>query len=259
MIKYFWPAVAGLLACLLSAASAQAQDGDQPRRTRVALGAKVVPSYPGSDDVSLRPLVDVSRARGDQPFEFEAADDSFGFAVVRQHGFELGPALGFQGSRKPEDGDLRLPKVGFTLEAGLFAQYALSGRFRVRAEARKGVGGHRGLIGTVGADYIARDRDRWLLSIGPRLTFADDRYQRAYFSVAPQDSAVSGLPAFAAKGGLQAVGLTAGLIKQLSRKWGIYSYAKYDRLVGDAADSPVVRLRGSADQLSGGVALTYTF
>ena len=36
-------------------------------------------------------------------------------------------------------------------------------------------------------------------------------------------------------------------------------YAKYDRLLNDAADSPVVRRFGSRDQLSGGAALTYTF
>ena len=36
----------------------------------------------------------------------------------------------------------------------------------------------------------------------------------------------------------------------------MYSYAKYDRLVGGAAQSRIVRLLGSGDQLSGGVALT---
>jgi outer membrane protein len=58
---------------------------------------------------------------------------------------------------------------------------------------------------------------------------------------------------------VQAVGVTAGYLRQLTPRWGIYSYAKYDRLVGDAADSPIVRQFGSRDQFSGGLALTYTF
>lgn len=152
-----------------------------------------------------------------------------------------------------------LPKVGFTLEAGIFAQYALSQRFRLRAEGRKGLGGHKGLIGTIGADAVLRRDDAQLFSIGPRLTIADSKYNSAYFSVTPEASAASGLPAFSANGGIQAVGAAAGYLQQLSRRWGYSSYLKYDRLVGDAADSPIVRGFGSKDQISGGVALTYTF
>ena len=43
----------------------------------------------------------------------------------------------------------------------------------------------------------------------------------------------------------------AGLTHQLSRSVGIYAYAGYDRLVSDAADSPIVRAYGSRDQFSG--------
>jgi outer membrane protein len=46
---------------------------------------------------------------------------------------------------------------------------------------------------------------------------------------------------------------------QLTPRWGIYTYAGLDRLVGDAADSPVVRQFGSRNQLSAGAALTFTF
>jgi hypothetical protein len=60
-------------------------------------------------------------------------------------------------------------------------------------------------------------------------------------------------------GGLQAVGMTAGAIRQINARWGIYSYAKYDRLVADPGRSPVVRAFGTRDQLSGGIALSYTF
>ena len=53
------------------------------------------------------------------------------------------------------------------------------------------------------------------------------------------------------------IGLTASFLTQLGPSWGIYTYAKYDRLVGDAADSPLVTQLGSRDQFSGGLALTY--
>lgn len=244
---------------ILLAHPALAQEPEEPRRTRVGLGLQVVPSYPGSDSVSLRPLFDISRERGDDPFEFEAPDESFGFAVLQGRGWAVGPALGLQGSRTGEDVGTDLPKVGFTVEVGAFAHYYFTENVRARAEVRRGLGGHEGWIGTIGGDYVARDDDDWLFSIGPRLTFADDNYQRAYFSVAPEDAAASGLPAYSADAGLQSAGVTAGFLRQLSPRWGLYSYAKYDRLLGDAADSPIVRQYGSRDQLSGGLAFTYTF
>jgi outer membrane protein len=230
-----------------------------PRRTRVALGPQLVPRFPGSDRVNVRPLVDVARARGDDLFEFEAADESFGPGLWQGGGFEVGPALSFEGKRSRRDTNGLLPPVGFTVELGGFAQYQVTPAFRLRGELRKGLGGHRGWIGTVGADYVARDGDNWLFSIGPRLTLADDRYNRAYFGVLPATAVASGVRAFDAKGGVQAAGVTAGLIRQITARWGVYGYAKYDRLVGDAGDSPVVRRFGTRNQLSGGLALTYTF
>lgn len=250
-----------LLVATGSAVHAQEQGGDDsgPRRTRVALGPQLVPSYPGSDRFSVRPLVDLARARGDEPFAFVAPDESFGATVLRGANWQVGPVLGFEGRRRRRDTDGLLPKVGTTVELGGFAQYQLTPAFRLRTEVRQGIGGHEGLIGTVGADYVAREGDRWLFSLGPRATFANRRYQRAYFDVPAAVAANTALPAFRADGGLQAVGATAGFIYQLGPRWGLYGYAKYDRLVGDADRSPVVRRFGSRNQPSGGLGLTYTF
>jgi outer membrane scaffolding protein for murein synthesis (MipA/OmpV family) len=111
----------------------------------------------------------------------------------------------------------------------------------------------------VGADYIARDADRWVFSAGPRVTLGNGRYSRAYYGVSTASAATSGLRAYDPGGGVRAVGATAGLLRQLTEHWGVFGYARYDRLVDDAADSPVVRAFGSRNQLSGGIAATYTF
>lgn len=248
-----------LPALLLLSAPALAQDERPPLRTRVALGPQIVPSYPGSDSYSIRPYIDVSRARGDEDFAFEAPDESFGFPLLRDGRFQFGPSLGFEGERDADDVGAAVPKVGFTFEVGGFAQYQLTPAVRLRGEVRKGLGGHKGVVASLGADYVTRDADRWLFSIGPRVTLADGRFHRSYFGVSPATAARTGLPAFDADGGVQAVGVTAGALRQLSRRWGIVGYAKYDRLVADAADSPLVRRFGSRSQLSGGLALSYTF
>jgi len=247
-----------LLAAWSGPASADEPETKAPRRVRVGLGPQAVPRYPGSDRFSLRPLVDVAVSRGDKPFAFEAPDESFGFSLTKGR-LGIGPALGFEGSRTARDVGAPLDKVGFSVEAGAFVQYAVSGSLRLRAEGRKGLSGHEAWTGQAGADWIARDGDKWLFSLGPRLTLSDRRYHRAYFGVTAAESSRTGLPAYRPGGGVQAVGATAGAIRSLGGRWGLYGYAKYDRLVGDAARSPVVRAFGSRDQLSGGLALTYTF
>jgi outer membrane protein len=263
MIKAPGAAAFSLALLLVSSWSARAAaaDGEKkpPRRVRVGLGAQFVPAYPGADDHSLRPLVDVSLSRGSKPFGFEAPDESFGPSLIKEGGLEIGPALNFEGSRTARDVGAALDKIPFTFEAGAFVQYAFGPKFRVRSELRKGLGGHEGWIGQAGADFVARDGDDWLFSVGPRITISDGRYHRAYFGVTPAESARTGLAAYRPGGGIEALGATAGFLKQLDKRFGLYSYAKYDRLVGDAARSPVVRFHGSRDQFSAGLALTYTF
>lgn len=249
-------------ALLLASVPALARDDDEPkepRRTRVALGAQFVPGYPGSDHLVLRPFVDLSRSRGDKPFRFEAPDDSFGMGLIRSGGLTIGPSLNYRGSRTAEDVGAAMDKLGDTIEVGAFVQYQFGENFRVRGDVRKGLGGHDGWLGDLGADYVARKGDEWLFSIGPRVTVSDGRYQRAWFGVTPAESARTGLAVWRPDGGVQSVGATAGLIRKLGRQWGIYGYGKYERLVGDASDSPLVRTFGARDQFSGGLALTYTW
>jgi outer membrane scaffolding protein for murein synthesis (MipA/OmpV family) len=250
---------AGALIVALTAPALAQDDDEGPRRTRISVGAHAYPSFPGSDDFDIGPLLDLDRARGDEPFRFEAADESFGFSLIDSGGFRFGPVVNFEGSRSAADVGAALPKVKFSLEPGGFVSFDLAESFRLRAEVRKGVSGHKGWIGMAGADYVARDGDAWLFAIGPRVTWSNDRYQDAWFGVAPADAVASGLPAYDPDGGIQAYGAAASIETQLSSRWGLFGYAKYDRLVGDAADSPIVRQLGSRDQFAGGLGLSYTF
>ncbi len=260
MIKAMLAAAA--LPALLFATGAAAQDNDapkEPRRFRVGLGPQVQPRYPGGDDVLITPLYDLSMARGDTPFEFDAADQSASFNLINSGGFAIGPSVNLEGSRRRDETDLPVDEVGISIEAGGFAQFWLGSSIRARGELRKGVTGHKGLVGNVMLDYVARDGDKWLFSLGPRVSLSDSKYQDAYFGVNPAAAARTGLAVYNPGGGVHAVGASATTIYQFDRSWGIYGYAKYDRLVSDAADSPIVRSIGSRNQFAGGAALTFTF
>ena len=252
------------LACaaiLALSSPALAEDGQDKEdlRVRVGLGGQLKPKFIGSDETRILPLIDLDLAKGDNPFPFEAPDDSFGIRLFSKGGFAIGPAANIQGKRKESDVGAPVGKVKTTIEVGGFAEYELSDSFRLRADLRKGLGGHDGLVGSIGADYIRRDGDRYVFSIGPRALFSNARFQRAYFGVDTDAALASGLPTYRPDGGIYAVAAASGLSYQFNPQFGMFGYARYERLVGDAAKSPIVRELGSRNQLSGGLGLSYTF
>jgi MipA family protein len=253
----------GLAAIILAAAAggAAAEEGEKkPRRiVRVALGPEIIPDHVGADGVKFAPYVNVDLKREGKQFHFEAPDESTGIGLIDIGPFELGPALALESKRKSSRFPVPIPEVSRTFEAGAFAQVYLAKSFRVRGEVRKGLGGHDGWISHLSADFIARRGDDYVFSIGPRLSWADEDYQQAYFGVTPAVSAASGLPVFNADSGVRGAGGTTSLSYQFNPDWGIQAYGRYERLVGDAGRSPLIRTYGSRDQFSAGLALSYTF
>jgi len=252
---------AAFLACaalITVSAPAVAQD-ENDYRVRVGLGGQIKPKFVGSDESRILPLFDFDLARGADPFAVEAPDDSFGIRLFSKGGFSAGPAANIQSKRKNSDVGADVGKVSTTVEVGGFVQYQASESIRLRGDLRKGIGGHDGLVGSFGADYFWRDGDKYVLSIGPRVLASDGRFQRAYFGVDNAAALATGLPAYRPDGGVYAVAATSGLSYQFDSRFGLFGYARYERLVGDAADSPIIREYGSRNQLAGGLGLNYTF
>ena len=241
--------------------AAQEAEGEKVRRVIVGAGVQLRPSYPGADEAVLGPLPVVRvRKRGDR-LPARAPDQNSSIRLLGpRDGLNGGITLNFQGRRRESDVGAAVGNVGFTVEAGVFLSDFVTDDIRLRAEVRHGLGGHDAFVGELAADYVLRPKgDRTVATVGPRIKLADARYQRAYFGVTPDIAAATGLPAYEADAGVTALGVSAGVLTQFSPRWGAYSYAGYDRLVADAAESPIVRRFGSRDQFSVGAALTYSF
>lgn len=254
-------AIAAILAAS-AAAPAAAQDADGDRIVTIGAGVQATPRYPGARDRQISPLPRFLLDRPGEPMRFRAPDQGIGFGLLGRHSaIDIGPAVQLRLSRRSgRDVPAGVPGVGFTVEAGGFVQAMLGDSFRVRAEGRQGIGGHKGAVLDLSADAVVRDRaDTTLFSIGPRLRLSDGRYQRAYFGVTLPAAVATGLPVYTPRAGIHAVGVSSGITRKLGGPWGVYAYAGYDRLVDDAGRSPLVRRYGRRDELSGGVALTYSF
>jgi outer membrane protein len=244
----------------LGAAPASAQDEGGGRTITVGLGAQISSKYPGADSYSVFPMPIFGLRRRGAPMPFSAQDEGIGFGILGQGSiFNFGPAIGVRAKREQDDVGAAVGDVGFTIEAGGFVELYPVRNFRLRGEVRQGLGGHRGLVGDVGADFVIRDESSYILSFGPRARWGDSDFTSAYFGVSPAAAAASGLPAYRPSSGFYAVGAMAGLTYKFGRNWGVRSYLGYDRLIRDAGDSPIVRSFGSRDQFSGGAGLFLEF
>lgn len=267
----------GLIAVAAVAEPALAQESPRGRPVNegwglsLGAGTLVSPTYEGDDSYRVSILPSIQLSYGDE--FFASVENGVGYRVINSPTLRAGPIGRIKFSRD-EDGDgpfgvagddtddLRgLGEIDTTFEVGGFIEYDV-GPVTLGAEARKAVSGHDGSVLELDAKWSGTDftfGPPVIWSAGPRLKIVDDTYNQAYFGVTATQSLASGLPQFDAGGGLYSYGVGATAIIPLDRDstWTAVVFAGYDRLTGDAADNPLVQLRGSEDQASLGVFLSY--
>lgn len=244
------------------AGPAIAQDAAPPSRiVTVGLGVQAVPGFPGDNGFQAAPLIFARVRRPGEPIPARSPDQGPSVRLIGPaDGVSFGPTIGFQGRRRNRDVGAAVGNVAFSVEPGVFVQGFVTSELRLRAELRHGVTGHRGIVGDVAADYVLRGMDdRYVATLGPRARFAGARFNRSYFGVSDAAAAAIGEDPTAPGAGLYAVGVAGGLLFQLTPRWGLYAQAGVDRLVGDAAESAIIRRFGDRTQLNAGAAITYTF
>jgi outer membrane protein len=175
-------------------------------------------------------------------------------------GFSLFPSLNVVGTRKDTSATYLngLGTVDTAVELGLGASYRY-GFVKGSIEARRGFGGHEGFVGTVAVDLIAQPVAGLTVEAGPRLGFADQSYMQTYFGVTAAQAVTSGYAAYSPDGGFKSVGLAAKATYELTPEWRLHFGAGYDRLIGDAARSPVLKAGGSLDQFTARAGVSYRF
>ena len=213
-------------------------------------GVHVSPSYLGSDDYDLGPDI---AAR----FDYVRFPGGFEYGSSRTVGFRSG--WGIQGSfrylgEREDDAIEGLDDIPWSLEAGLGLGYEQR-NWRAFADVRYGFVGHNAWTGELGADAIAYPLEGLTLTAGPRLQFGTDNFAETYFGISPEESAASGLDQYSANGGLLATGVEVGARYLFNERWGVEGAIGYDRLVNDAADSPITG-QGSADQYTARIGIT---
>jgi len=267
-----WPTILSFIvvASLPSIAQSEPAEVAPEWNIRIGGGAMFAPSFLGSKEYQLLALPNIQIAYGNV---LEASvQRGLRYNLLRTGKFTAGPIAKLDFGRQ-EDGSaafrvagkastalLGMGNVRATIELGGFFTYA-QGPFRATLELRQGTNGHRGLIGEAGINYTRRVSTQGIgtiFSIGPRMGFSDSDYAQTFFGINAAQSAGSGLAAFNAGGGINSYGLGSTAVLLFSERFSATLLARFDRLVGDAERTPLVRERGSANQALVGLFLTYT-
>ncbi len=228
-----------------------APSGNQLRFTAGA-GLSAAPGYFGSDETVVGPT-------GSFSFEYlRYGNREFGSRALNTvpTGLSFGGSFRYIADRAASDYPelAGLSDLDLSLEVGAGVTY-YQPNYEVFADLRYGVLGHEALVGEVGMDLILRPSDAVTLSAGPRVFWGSDDYADTYFSV---DGSTAGLDDYQAGGGILSAGVEVGAEYQFNDTWGLEGSVRWDRYIGDAADSPLVQ-NGSEDAVSARVVATRRF
>lgn len=251
----------GFLRLLAGLAMAAGPALAEPSATGVGLqlalgaGALYRPDHSGSDDYEVQPFpfVMLRYARGGYAFELSGPDAVLD--VSRHPGLVFGPVLHYRMGREDVSDPVvrKLPELDDAVEAGVRLAYGhdlAGGRLLAGVDYLADVSGaHHGQSVQASLAYDRPVSARLALGVRGAVTYADRDFMRSYYGI-DGGPGLSGLPGYAPGAGLQGAEAGATLRWSVDDRWSLVGSVTYERLLDEAAGSPIVRSRGSRNQTS---------
>ena len=225
-------------------------------------GAMVAPDYEGSNDYEIAPVPIVEIGWRDR-IRLTTADGPGLFGTpyrTEDFSFEIGVI--YDDGRDEDDNDA-LRGLG-DLDVGAVAVGRFNyefGPFEAGLELTRDLTGDRdGMTVTAELEYgIMLLEDQLHVGVTPYVTWANEDYMDNTFGISASQSASSalGLAQHDTGSGLKDAGLNLSLGYQITDNISAFGGVQYSRLLGDAADSPLVDGEGSANQFGTYLGVSY--
>jgi outer membrane scaffolding protein for murein synthesis (MipA/OmpV family) len=251
-----------LLAMTLATAHADEPAPADAWHGMILFGVGVGPQYEGGDDYEAMPLFAGTFSKGNLYMGFEDATLRANF--LDSGNYEFGPLVSFATGREDDIDNSAVAALGSidtATELGAFGAYSWS----LTADSRMRVGGeylrdvsdvYDSWRGGLSLGYSREIDPRWSINVEAALGVVSDDYADTFFSVSRSGAIASGLDQYRAQGGADNFGVTLVLGYQLSDNLGLFGAAAFQRLLGDAADSPIV---ADPDQAMVGIGIAYLY
>jgi MipA family protein len=233
----------------------------------IGLGVGAYPDYMGSSDyqVGVAPFGRLSLG-GARYVRLMA--NEIRVNLLDHPNWQLGPVGLWRFGREDVDNDVvdRVHHIDDSISLGLFGAYVWRDPQEVRRMAGVGAlalgdasGVYNGWTGGLNAFVMQPAAKMVTLAGGAAFTYGSGNYMDEYFGVTPADSLASGLPVYVPGSGVRDVRGWAAAVLHLSPQWHLGAGVMYMRLVGNAADSPIVSDEGSQNQWIYGVGALYAW
>ncbi len=223
----------------------------------------VTPKFEGSKSYDVLGFPFVAPAGFGQEgswVDIRGADD-VRFRLIQTNGLEAGPLVGYRFGREQDDA-ARLRGLGDIdggLVLGAYAGYRV-GPWFFSASYHQQVTGDEDTGGLVrlAIDHTWRLNPQTKLVASVGTAYASSDYMQTYFGVSAAQAATSlaGLPQYNPSAGFKDVSVGATATIELDPRWTLYLTGRYARLIGDAADSPVIETENT---FFAGAGLSYKF
>ncbi|MDO8349205.1 MAG: MipA/OmpV family protein [Planctomycetota bacterium] len=234
----------------------------------VSLGLGSAPDYSGSSN-NVVGLAPAARYKFQNSERFVLLlGPTLSLNLVNSPTWRAGPLLNYRFQRDDEDEDAvvkQMTEIEAKVEAGVFLQYNLplsAKPFHQLSFSGDIAGSGNGTVGHLRMMYWYPFREGVIANIGVGMTYGDDEFVQTYYGVYGKDISLFpslGGRAYSPSGGVTGVNIPFGVSVALSRNWLLSAGGRYERLQGDAADSPIVSERGKATQWIYGMGLSYLF
>lgn len=235
----------------------QVKDADEKELVmRLGMIGGVAPGYRGSDEYEFSYAPNIHMVWNDFVF---IKGRKLGVKLFDNGHFYGGAFVRYTGGRSDNNDGLEgLGDISRTLTSGAYLRFRYEG-IRLKTELRHDIlnEGH----GTI-ALFSVSSKIPWerpLFSLAVESTWASSKYMDTFFSINSFQSFRSGLSEYYADSGFRNVSVSLSTGYELTEHWSVNGQVRYQRLIGDAADSPIVSEVGSENNFIAGVGLNYTF
>ncbi len=224
----------------------------------LGLGLGAVPDYEGSKDYTALPLF-FARVDWHELF-LELEGTTLRANLIPHPVLRAGPVFQVRLERDDVENDAvdALRDIDTAFEIGGFVGVEIGIWYAMLDIVQDVADAHQGVVVAFATGAFLPLSPQLLIEVGVSSTYASNDYMHAYISIDADNSARSGLSTFNADASFKDVGINFSAIYALSARWSVVGTAEYLRLLGDAADSPIVDAEGSANQFIGGLLVSYT-
>ena len=237
--------------------------------TRITLGAgaNYKPEFEGADEYELTPYpVPIVSVRNVYGFNLERFSLTYDLVNKRfdngMSAIRLGPSIGLARGRDEDDSSFLdgLGDVGTGALAGGFFSLR-HGPVQLNVSGGQEIaGGHGGAIVDTRLGIMIPAGRRLRINPGVSVSWASGEYMQSFFGITEEQAARSIYAPYDPDPGFKDVGLNLSVRYLVTENWSLLSFLNYRRLIGPAADSPIVEgPGGSRNQFSALVGVTYGF